>query len=182
MSRKTDFAILGILTHGPQSGYDIKKHISGSIGYFWQESYGQLYPALKKLVQQRLVTMRIEKNQGKPDKKVYSITEQGRNSLKNWLKEPVESAPKIRHELLLKLFFGSETDTGRNIQHVREYRQKCIAYLEQLKLIKNNIEEYDKNDPASTYWLITVSSGFHSIKGEIAWCDETIDILTKELE
>jgi len=108
---KTSFAILGILTHGPQSGYDIKKHIGQSIGYFWQESYGQLYPALKTLVEQEYATMQVEKNDGKPDKKVYQITDRGKTALKAWLEKPIESMPKVRHELLLKLFFGKQTST-----------------------------------------------------------------------
>ena len=182
MSRKTDFAILGILTLGRQSGYDIKKCISGSIGYFWQESYGQLYPTLKNLVEQNLVTMQVEKNEGKPDKKVYEITEQGKLSLKSWLEEPIVTIPRVRHELLLKLFFGNETTKSVNIKHVKTYKEKCVEFLKELEMIKHNIENNIKEKPGSLYWLITVSSGLHNINAEITWCDETIDILTKELK
>ncbi|UCB53625.1 MAG: PadR family transcriptional regulator, partial [Candidatus Zixiibacteriota bacterium] len=45
-ANKTEFAVLGLLSLSPMSGYDMKAFISQSIGYFWQESYGQLYPAL----------------------------------------------------------------------------------------------------------------------------------------
>ena len=179
MSKKTDFAILGILTHGQQSGYDIKKHIGQSIGYFWQESYGQLYPALKNMVEQGLVTMHVEKNEGKPDKKVYQITSQGKANFKNWLAEPIDIIPKVRHELLLKLFFGIETTTEINIRHVQEYMKKCISYLEELKMVKNSIEKNGKNNPASTYWLITVSNGLHTLNAEIVWCIETVNTLSK---
>lgn len=179
MSKKTDYAILGILTHGPQSGYDIKKRIGESIGYFWQESYGQLYPSLKSMVQKGLVTMHVEKNEGKPDKKVYRITAKGISALKKWLVQPIDGVPKIRHELLLKLFFGIETSPVINIRHVKEYQEKCVSYLDELKEIKTTIELNYGENPASMYWLITVSSGMHSLNAEIAWCNETITTLQR---
>jgi DNA-binding PadR family transcriptional regulator len=179
MGQTTDFAILGILTHGAQSGYDIKKHISGSIGYFWQESYGQLYPALRKMVKQGLLTMYVEKNEGKPDKKIYQITPTGRESLQSWLKKPIESIPKLRHELLLKLFFGIESTPQINMNHVSEYKAKCSAYLEELKQIKSIIEK-ENESPARIYWLITISNGEHCLGAEIAWCNETLITLSKE--
>jgi len=179
MSRTTDYAILGILTHGDQSGYDIRKHINGSIGYFWQESYGQLYPALKNMVSQGLLTMHIEKNEGKPDKKIYQITSAGKDVFLKWLKKPVESYPKVRHELLLKLFFGNETTPQINTAHVTEYRQQCIHFLEEIKKIKDALK--DNANPAAVYWLITVSNGLHTLNAEIAWCDEAISLLSKEI-
>ena len=179
MAGTTDYAILGILTLGEQSGYDIKKLISESIGYFWQESYGQLYPALKKMVELEWVTMHVEKNEGKPDKKVYRITSKGRQSLKKWLEEPIH-IPKIRHELLLKLFFGLQSDVAVNVKHVAEYKEKCLLYLEELKQVKVALVQNQKGNPASKYWLITISNGLYAIKAEIAWCDETLTILSKE--
>lgn len=182
MARTTDYAILGILTQGAQSGYDIKKRIGESIGYFWQESYGQLYPSLKNMVQENLVTMQVKRNEGKPDKKIYRITLKGKDELKKWLEEPVKSVPKIRHELLLKLFFGIETTTQVNLKHVVEYKDKCGVYLKQLKQVNRTIKLIKHFNPSSMYWLITLSSGIHTLNAEIAWCEETIKTLSRKIK
>lgn len=85
--RKSKYAILGMLSIEPMSGYDIKKEIQESISYFWTESYGQIYPVLKSLVAEKLVTKTVQKGVGKPDRHVYSLTERGRKELQTWLAE-----------------------------------------------------------------------------------------------
>lgn len=182
MSRKTDFALLGILTQGPQSGYDIKKNISQSIGNFWHESYGQLYPTLKDLVHKGFATMLIESNEGKPHKKVYSITEQGKTHLKNWLEDPIKFRPNVRHELLLKVFFGSETSPENCLNQLEIYKSLCETDLIELTNIKAQIELNCAQIPASKYWLFTVAYGLNHVNSEINWCDETIEALKKEIK
>ena len=108
MARKTgttEYAVLGMLARGPGSGYDLKKRIEGSVAHFWSESYGQIYPILARLASRQLVERRLERQKGKPDRYVYSITAEGRESLGAWLGEPVREQG-FRSELLLKLFFG----------------------------------------------------------------------------
>jgi DNA-binding PadR family transcriptional regulator len=177
MRKKTHYAILGILTFGPQSGYDIKKFIGGSIGHFWQESYGQLYPTLKILVQDQLAEMQVTKNDGKPDKKVYTITDLGRAELKKWLNEPVIDLPVLRNELLLKLFFGSETDDQVMQSHLSEIRKVLVSKKETLELIKKQMEIDLSGLPGSKYWLITVLNGIYSYEANIKWVDHSIEIL-----
>src|SRR5207244_7584723 len=103
--RSTPYAILGMLSFRPMSGYDIRKEAMSSIGHFWNESYGQIYPALGRLAAQGLARRRAVRGIGRPDRQVYEITRQGMAVLRRRLAEPPRTAP-IRHELLLKLFFG----------------------------------------------------------------------------
>jgi PadR family transcriptional regulator AphA len=56
--------------------------IRQSVGHFWNESYGQIYPNLKKLASEGLVSRKTERQKGKPDRHVYSITDKGRERLK----------------------------------------------------------------------------------------------------
>jgi PadR family transcriptional regulator AphA len=107
-TNKTEFAVLGLLSLEPMSGYDMKTFISQSIGYFWQESYGQIYPVLRKLLGLGFITRRVESKKGRPDRHVYRLTQKGRNRLNEWLASETELAP-LRIELLLKLFFGGAT-------------------------------------------------------------------------
>lgn len=75
---KSKYAILGMLNISAMSGYDIKKHIQESISNFWTESYGQIYPVLKNLVAEELVTKTVERASGKPYRHVYALTARGR--------------------------------------------------------------------------------------------------------
>ena len=71
------FIILGLLGIEPMSGYDIKKWVDMSFRYFWEIGYGQIYPTLRRLEEEGLVTMKIDHEQGGPEKKIYTISDSG---------------------------------------------------------------------------------------------------------
>src|SRR6056297_794957 len=99
MASKTDDAILGMLTVSPMSGYDMKKFSEQSLTHFWHESFGNLYPRLKRLEADGLVRGRREARSQAPDATVYSLTEAGRDRFAAWLEEDPEPE-RIRNELL----------------------------------------------------------------------------------
>jgi DNA-binding PadR family transcriptional regulator len=174
---KSVYAILGILSSGPRSGYDIKKFIESSIHHFWNEGYGQIYPALKLLVEQGLVNVSIDENDGRPDRKVYTITHEGMDKLKEWLPEPFSERSFSRNELLLKLFFGRGMSIEDNINHVREYMHYVENQLETYNLIEKNLVENTPNNPNQPYWLITLKHGQALDMALLSWCRESILML-----
>src|SRR5438045_461450 len=97
------FAILGTLSLNPASGYDIKQFVESSIGHFWNESYGSIYPILKKLAQSGLIQPQKGARGGR-ERVVSAITSQGEKVLREWLRLPPRPEP-ARSEILLKLFF-----------------------------------------------------------------------------
>src|SRR5688572_19811352 len=103
-TNRTRYVILGLLSGGPRSGYDIKRVIEETISHFWSESYGQIYPTLQTLMEEGLATADTDVQEGKPSRKVYSLTEAGRAELRSWISAPVDQTP-VRLELLLKLYF-----------------------------------------------------------------------------
>ena len=117
---KSKYAVMGVLNLCPGSGYDIKKFMEASTNNFWSESYGQIYPILKQLVEEGLAASHAEKQEGKPEKYIYTLTEQGKEELRDWLSESVASAVE-RNELLLKLFLGC-------ISHLRRARSMCTHF------------------------------------------------------
>jgi PadR family transcriptional regulator AphA len=168
---KTKFAVLGLLTYAPLSGYDIRRIYADSLGNFWSESYGHIYPILKRIVDEGLATRDVQHHEGRPDRHVYTLTELGREEIHRWLAQPPEPH-KERVELLLKLFHGWETGSGVMIEHVKQVRAEHEALLKKY-------EHYDAamaagTDPPTPYWLMTVSCGRHISEAYIAWCDETI--------
>ena len=96
---------LGMLTDGEASGYDLKKFFESSFGHFFPAGYGSIYPALSTLARNGLVEYELVPQDGKPDRKVYSITDKGRDALMEGLSNPNPSH-KIRSEFLATLWFA----------------------------------------------------------------------------
>jgi PadR family transcriptional regulator AphA len=178
MSRtnKSQYAILGILGRGPRSGYDIKKLTDQSTRYFWAENYGNLYPTLKKLEQEGLATSERQPQEGKPDRKVYAITEAGREALAAWLSAPTEPSSH-RNELLLKLFFGSQVPLRVSLEQLRRYRAEQEALLETYAEIERWFGTARADHPDAPYELLTLSYGRFEAEALVRWCDESLERL-----
>ncbi len=172
--------LLGLLTIEPMSGYDLGLTIRASVGYFWNESYGQIYPNLKKLAKDGFVTCKTERQKGKPDRRIYSITEKGRERLREWLAVPPQ--PEIpRNELLLKLFFGQQVSTQILIGYVEHMAEEHRALLELLERAER--EEIDKNQhyPDAPYWRMAAHFGQMEMRAHLRWAQETLAELKKIL-
>src|SRR4051812_1177259 len=100
----TPNAILGLLSIEPMSGYDIRRNLDESLSHFWSESYGQIYPALRRLEAARLIAPVKQAGAGARRKRLYTLTPLGRARLRAWLAEAPKPQPP-RNELMLKLFF-----------------------------------------------------------------------------
>ena len=175
---KSKYAVLGMLSIEPMSGYDIKKEVEKSISNFWSESYGQIYPVLRNLIAEKLVTKTVEREKGKPDRHVYSLTARGRKELRRWLLKGF--APKIqRNEFLLKLFFGEEIPTKANIAHVEQYRALQRGLLQKYRAVEKEIRREYADNSNAPYWLMTVRYGEHISRALLQWSDKTLTELNR---
>jgi DNA-binding PadR family transcriptional regulator len=177
-SPRSKYAMLGMLSIRPMSGYDIKKAVEGSINYFWTESYGQIYPMLKSLVAERLVTKTVKKQGGRPDRHVYALTARGHKELQTWLAGRVMPTVE-RNELLLKLFFGEESSITVNVKHIEEYRKLQTELHKAITAVERTIRSQHPEGPDAPYWLMTVNYGKKITRARVAWCDETLAKLKK---
>jgi PadR family transcriptional regulator AphA len=175
---RTKYAILGMLSIGPMSGYDMKKRFSGSIVHFWNEDYGGIYPMLRRLEEEGLVEKRMEQVEGSPQRHVYTINEKGLNELYDWLLLPAER-PNLRIELLLKLFYGHAVPKENLISKVEEEKRFCEEALETFKRIEDHITsmEHHNDLTGAKFWLITLSYGKHYYTAVRKWCNETLAVL-----
>src|SRR5258708_30377555 len=97
-SSSSKFALLGVLSLKPCSGYDIKQFVKGSIGHFWNESYGRIYPLLKELAKEGLIVQqRGAKTSGRPERRAYSVTPKGEAALRHWLADSSSAKRGHRH-------------------------------------------------------------------------------------
>lgn len=172
----TSQALLGMLSLGAGSGYDLKKRIEGSIAHFWSESYGQIYPMLARLADEGLAERTHERQPGKPERQVYAITASGREELARWLAAPARQEG-FRSELLLKLFLGARAGMEANVGHVEGLQRQQRALLERYAAVRQRLR--GSSSPDLPYWLITLSYGEHRGRALLQWCDETLRTLRR---
>ena len=170
--------LLGLLSIAPMSGYDLGQAIRGSVGFFWNESYGQIYPNLKKLAMDGFAISKTERQKGKPERHVYSITKMGRERLAAWLK--VKPQPEIaRNELLLKLFFGAQISPEISIQHVERMVENESAFLREFRRIEREEISARHEFPDAPYWKMAARFGQLELEVHLSWGEETLAELRK---
>lgn len=178
--KKLDCVILGLLSHEPMTGYEIKKRIDTTLKFFWGASFGSIYPTLKGLVNDGLVT-KEEKNEKGRNKVIYTINEEGHKYLKEWLKIPVEK-DEIRYETLLKLFFGSEIGPKGTLEHIITFKEKIKSELPFLMGAVQELDKIKEDEDAHLYYMLTAMFGVKVYNAYLEWCEEALKILNSKGE
>lgn len=131
------YLVLGWLRDGPATPYELKRRVAHSVGYFWSFPHSQLYAEPTRLTE--LGLLEEEQEQTGRHRRIYSITEAGRNAFAEWLREPSSDMPEIRDIGLLKLFFGetlsSESIVALARAQEQAHRAKLSTYEELEKMI-----------------------------------------------
>jgi PadR family transcriptional regulator, regulatory protein AphA len=164
----TEVAVLGLLTTGPKSGYDLKKQAEGSVGYFWDPAKSQIYAVLPRLVEAGYATSRTVPQEQRPDKQVYRITVRGRRALRDWIELTPPPPDPARNPLLLKVFFGDLADPEAVLDQVRARRTEA----EQLKADLDEIDARREGEEGDLYPSLTRRYGHHHADAVIRWADE----------
>ena len=177
--RKIDMVILGLLSHENLTGYDIKKHIDGSIRFFWKGSFGSIYPALASLEESGVIRKEQsdEKASGR-ERIVYSITAGGRACLMEWLQES-RTVNDMKYEMLLKIFFGSAVDNNVSIATIDSFEKEITEDLAMLRLYKANLARV-QNERDHVFFYLTVSFGVETYEAYLRWCAEAKKILVEK--
>lgn len=162
----TEFAILGLLSGGERSGYDLKKAAEAGIGYVWTAAKSQVYAVLPRLVEGGYVTATHVRQERFPDKQVYRITTRGEEAFVAWLEEPVDYHSS-RSPFLLKVFYGGKMSREALIAHLRRKREAIAATLVEYREIEQRI----KDDERSYYGYATLRWGQAEGRAWIRWID-----------
>lgn len=160
----TAYVILGMVSKGPRSGYEIKAVVDGSTRFFWAASYGQIYPELKRLSEAGLI-QGIDSPTGGRKRTVYEITADGEEELKAWLRQPPETY-EMREEGLLKLFFANLLPPREAVEILRAMRAHRLEVAEQLRAMEPAAVK--KEDP---FPLIVLRGGIEFAEWFADWCE-----------
>lgn len=176
---RTRFAVLGMIGMGLRTGYDIKKYTESTLSHFWRESYGNLYPVLKHLEGDGLLTHTEERQGTRPPRLVYALTPQGRAALEEWLQQPAEWEPP-RYEALLKILLAAPADPAAPplsspaaLRHVLSLRARIVESRLQLQEARARAD-----DPDQARLRLTLRFGELVGDAMLQWCDEAVGELS----
>jgi DNA-binding PadR family transcriptional regulator len=172
-SDQTQMAVLGALSIMPMTGYAVREAIRGTLGHFWSESFGQIYPALAELERHSLVERGGQERTGSS---TFSATPAGMARLRELLAEEIQPV-RPRNGLLLRLFFGRRLGPEACRELVLAARDQAGEQLAQLEKIRRELEAGSDHADDKPYWLLTVSAGEHSARAAVAWAEEALATL-----
>ena len=175
--KKLDCVILGLLSHEDLTGYEIKKRIDTTLKFFWSASFGSIYPTLKELVINGYA-IKSDTAENDRNKIRYTITEQGRQHLKDWLEIPIEK-DELRYETLLKLFFADNANEKTATRHIENFEAKIRAGLPYLTSAVKNLESMDDGNRTHLYYLLTARFGAKVYEAYLEWCNEAKAVLNE---
>lgn len=169
--------ILGFLSYGSMTGYDLAKSFGSSIRFFWYAQTSHIYLELNKLEKKELVTCELIVQTEKPSKKLYSITESGKREFFSWLSmENTEFSKGNKNAFLMKVFFSGCQTPEQCIAMLKDFTRDCEAYVDEMKQVPKNIEEFgslaDGRDVM--YWELTADFGHSYIRMCMDWADRCI--------
>ncbi len=180
-----DHILLGLL-RDPATGYDLKKAFSENVRHFWSAELSQIYPTLKRLEQRRLLRSRVEPSPRGPNRKVYTLTEEGRTELLHWLR----GGPAVgteRFAYLAQLYFMDEIgDIHETRAFMVALRDHLAGWLDRLKAIERHVTSAfgdvpERYSDAGFHRFAALRMGIHSIGSKVAWCDETLAAIDRRL-
>jgi DNA-binding PadR family transcriptional regulator len=169
-------ALLGFLNYAPMTGYELKKFFDTSVSHFWSAELSQIYPSLKQLEAEGLIEMRVEVQEDRPNRKVCSITEDGRRELLDWMARPTE-AEQVREPILVKVFFGASLPKQDLLQILRDRKEALRGYSEYLEKCRVLIDTFAKSiglERDAVFWALTPSLGMKECEAAMEWVDEAI--------
>jgi DNA-binding PadR family transcriptional regulator len=181
--RTLGYAVLGLLSREELSGYDLKRWMERPLGYFWSAKHSQIYPELARLEEDGFVTHRVVEQSGKPDKKVYRITAEGLEALKEWVIQPPLSGP-VRDELTLKAYSVWLADKEKAARLFREEglrHEEQLAHYEDLRAWMEDEHEREVRSPDSPWFAAyaTLRRGIGFEKEYAEWCRWTADAVKR---
>lgn len=157
------YSLLGFLNLAPMTGYELKKNLDRSTQAFWHAGLNQIYPTLKALEEAGSVRARTKPQEGRPDRRVYRITADGRAELLEWLSRPIRELPPSKNIGLLKLFFAGYLHRDQILLHLRSqldlHREELRRYREDVKPMIAEIVSRTGRKREGTMWELVRELG-----------------------
>lgn len=163
----TEYAVLGLLSYGERSGYDLARAADQTIAQMWVPSRSQIYKVLPRLVGWGLAESREVAQQGRPDKALYRITERGLETLSRWIERVEEQPAGGVNVFFLKLFFAGVAPAEAAFAQLDTYRRVVERRLAELEEMEQRLAP-----DAGVHSRIALRHGILRCRATLAWADE----------
>lgn len=164
------------------TGYEIKKVIDTRMSFFWQESYGQIYPELNSLAAAGFISEVPGQPPQEKEGRVrirYRITEEGLAEFNYWMEENNEK-DTVRSETLLKFFLASSDNTGALKRHLKNFRRHSEELLNLYLCFEDQLKDYKDIHDNHKYLLEVLSLGIMQQELNCSWSSNYLGKLEKE--
>lgn len=171
------YAILGVLSDREMSGYDFKAVFEVSVSFFWAAKLSQVYKELGALESEGLISSRIEPQTGKPDRKLYKATEEGKKEFDNWIMRfPDRLASASRDEFTLRIYFSYRLPPAELLFELKRYIRGKQRLLETYDDINKQIEaSQNLNEYQKFIQKMCLQKGCQGAAASIQWAESFID-------
>lgn len=170
-----DHAILGFVNERPRSGYDLKKAFDSSIAHFWPASQSQIYRTLDRLTRDGMVELQVIPQDGKPNRKVYHITETGLLELKDWLATPLPLTPW--REAFFIQFYWADAISRDELMNLLKAR--AAKHKEQLEFFFEALESFEEKPPDGVWDKVLqpliVEAAIGLEKAWLSWTEKALE-------
>ena len=168
--RGVHYALLGVVSRHPEGvhGYALKRKCDRILGHFWQLNFGEVYRVLDRLVEENLIEQVATRHD--TNRKVYRITDNGRQSLDAFILEAAPDTPRpLRHDLAVKLLFAGPEQLPELLGLIRHQRD---LYARQLRLIGTQRQRLQHLPFDSFVTKLLIDGAELNVRAELTWLDE----------
>ncbi|WP_195431118.1 helix-turn-helix transcriptional regulator [Clostridium sp. D46t1_190503_E9] len=168
-----DYAILGMLSWQPLTGYDIKKIIQESPFFYWSGNNNQIYKSLVKLLEKDLVVNEVKHQEGAPSKKIYSITELGVKELENWIINTNVEVPEFKKQFLIQLAWSGRLELNEVETLLSKYELEVKEYISMYKEEQRREKHFkDRTNQEYFIWKMLYENMIMSYENELNWIEK----------
>jgi PadR family transcriptional regulator, regulatory protein AphA len=171
-----EYAILGFLNYRPYSGYDLKKFFDTSVRHFWPADQSQIYRTLSRMNENGWVEIEVIPQESRPARKVYHITETGRQELRNWLVAPLPGGENRSAEMI-QVFFAAQLSDEEVLAIFERTAALMRAGLEHYAQIPRELAayaEYTTSPREFFFWMLTLDIGIHTLQSNLTFVENLI--------
>ncbi len=176
--------LLGLLNYCDMTGYDLDKTFRNSLYLGWNATTSQIYRELNTMQTIGWINSKEIVQNGKPNKKIYHITEVGNKELHDWLlKDHISEELSLRHPLFLQIFFAGENHKQDNIKILKKVIDTCKELLNAIDHSEETTEQYKRkvaDQNKSEYWSISTMLGKSYYNSLLSWAEEALQLLESE--
>jgi len=171
-----EYAILGFLNNHPYSGYDLKKIFNTSVRHFWPADQSQIYRTLSRMTDKGWTDIEVIRQESRPDRKIYHITEGGREELYRWLTTPLSPGQPRSADMIQVFFAGGLSDEGvlNMLEHAAQGMRAGLAQYEQIPRDIESYSDYTNSPREFFFWMLTLDVGVHTLQANLEFIENLI--------